>query len=60
MIVFIGNEPLTLDLFMHIKSTFLRLRPVQITFHESFYTLAIITTKREADNRVDSTVSVSC
>ena len=43
---------------MHIKSTFLRLRPVQKNFHESLYTLAIITTKHEADNRVDSTVSV--
>ena len=25
----IFHEPLTLDIFMHIKSTFLRLRPVQ-------------------------------
>ena len=33
---------------MYTKSTF-----------ESFYTLAIITTKHEADNRVDSTVSVN-
>ena len=33
---------------MYTKSTF-----------ESFYTLAIITTKHEADNRVDSTVKVN-
>ena len=44
----IFHEPLTLNIFMYTKSTF-----------ESFYTLAIITTKHEADNRVDSTVSVS-
>ena len=44
----IFHEPLTLNIFMYTKSTF-----------ESFYTLAIITTKHEADNRVDSTVSMS-
>ena len=44
----IFHEPLTLNIFMYTKSTF-----------ESFYTLAIITTKHEADNRVDSTVSVN-
>ena len=44
----IFHEPLTLNIFMYTKSTF-----------ESFYTLAIITTKHEADNRIDSTVSVS-
>ena len=44
----IFNEPLTLGIFMYTKSAF-----------ESFYTLPIITTKHEADNRVDSTVSVN-
>ena len=44
----IFHEPLTLNIFMYTKSTF-----------ESFYSLAIITAKHEADNRVDSTVSVS-
>ena len=43
-----------------MKSKFLRLTPVQKgTFYESFNTLPIITTKHEADNRVDSTVSVN-
>ena len=44
----IFHEPLALNIFMYTKSTF-----------ESFYTLAIITTKHEADNRVDSTVSMN-
>ena len=44
---------------MHIKAHFCDLRLYKRTFHESFYTLAIITTKHEADNRVDSTVSVN-
>ena len=55
----IFHEPLTLDIFMHIKAHFCDLRLYKRTFHESFYTLAIITTKYEADNRVDSTVSVN-
>ena len=54
----IFHEPLTLDIFMHIKAHLCDLRLYKRTFHESFYTLAIITTKHEADNRVDSTVSV--
>ena len=62
MIVFIGkfsmNVPLTLDIFMHIKN-FCDLRLYKRTFYESFKTLPIITTKHEADNRVDSTVSVN-
>ena len=55
----IFHEPLTLDIFMHIKAHFCDLRLYKRTFHESFYTLAIITTKDEVDNRVDSTVSVN-
>ena len=47
-------EPLTLD-----KAHFCDLRPYKRTFYESFSTLSIITTKNEASNRVDSTVSVS-
>ena len=41
------------------KHIFCDLRLYKRTFYESFKTLPIITTKHEADNRVDSTVSVN-
>ena len=54
-------EPLTLDIINTCisKAHFCDLRPYKRTFYESFSTLSIITTKNEASNRVDSTVSVS-
>ena len=42
-----------------MKTNFCNLRLYKGTFYESFNTLAIITTKHEADNRADSTVSVN-
>ena len=54
-------EPLTLDIINTCisKAHFCDLRPYKRTFYESFSTLSIITTKNEASNRVDSTVSVN-
>ena len=53
-------EPLTLDIINTCisKVNFCDLRPYKRTFYESFSTLSIITTKNEANSRVDSTVSV--
>ena len=53
------HEPLTLNIFneKHIFATYARTK--LSTFYESFNTLPKITTKHEAHNRVDSTVSVN-
>ena len=53
------HEPLTLNIFneKHIFATYARTKLK--TFYESFNTLQIITTKHEAVNRVDSTVSMN-